>query len=81
MLGNWTPINISDIPNLRNTPCRTVREFLRSGADACEVNIAGYSSATNARLTISQAVSRICRGKVSVLKRDNRVFLVRKEGD
>lgn len=77
-----TPVNVSEIPDCRvqkNSGPSIVRAFLESGYEACKVDVSGQSTPAYAQMLLANAVHRICRGKVSVLRRNDEVYLVRKE--
>lgn len=75
-------ISITDIPGRScggRTPChlsQDISDFMRSGAYACELDVAKHGNVKSAIATVRQYV---CRKRLNchVVVRDKRIFLVK----
>jgi hypothetical protein len=80
----WKEIALKDIPkskrDIKKGSVYVIRDFLASGKDAAEIDISLYANVVSAKACFDQARTKYFKGMVMVVKRDNRIFLIRKYG-
>ena len=68
-----------DISVANDGPVNDVREFLASGWEVAEIDIGKYRDTNAARCTYKYAVQVYGEGRVALVQRRKRLFLMRKD--
>jgi len=85
MLNNgWKEIALKDIPkakrDIKKGSVFVIRDFLASGKEAAEIDISPYANVISAKASFDQARTKYFKGMAMVVKRGNRLFLIRQYG-
>lgn len=85
MLNNgWKEIALKDIPKskrgIKKGSVYVIRDFLASGKDAAEIDISRYANVVSAKASFEQVRTKYFKGMIMVVKRGNRLFLIRNYG-
>jgi hypothetical protein len=80
----WKEITLKDIPkgkcDIKRGSVAVIRDFLASGKEAGEIDISPYANVKSAKSCFDQARTKYFRGMLKVIRRGDRVFLIRKYG-